>query len=687
LAGLKLNSAERERKPLILGTGGAFINPEPMRVFLDGFVYLWSEKNQAVLAESLKLPGKSEIISELSPVGGFYLSAHSPAAIRAGSERFSIQPAGFPLKPVVPFVEVDQDKLCFGGNNDWPNYSSKSEEVEGTSADRIAEGITTSMHHSGFEAVKIDLGLFPVDAKGLILALEKKIRDRRYVFELENFPLESFDSEVAEIASITSRNRIGFRPIAASQRLRELIGQNFSPETILKTIQTAMAKGFHTVGLGIDIGLPTEHLRDIRELGGLLKQINESFGKSHRAKNLRMDFRLFSPYPGTMWQWDEVLSADEMTEKIARVRENSRTKNLKLYFPEAVKEYWKSILLRGEKSASQVILKAAEQLQQHYPAEPVQIDWARAFQVAGVNSADFARAFKLDQKLPWDDLFSQESKEKLRQTRFSSPAALIAQPEPKPPDKKSCAGPAEKLYGRKAKVKQTSSVLFPSQSKIRMKWVKTERVRFTSHLDAVRMFEKAVRRAEFPVSYSEGFHPHPRIAYGPPLPLGFISDCEYVDMQLETAFNYQLIDRLNSALPEGFRISEARPVFTHSISLSAFINISVYEIELEELTSQQEQALLQLPKQEEVLVTRKTKEAEKQVNIARLIQDLKVQNRGRKKVVLSWLGLGQEGYARPQEVLQHALGLSGDDILHLLFKRVDLLSKKGERYLSPFQVL
>src|SRR4030067_693188 len=169
LAGLKLNSAERQRKPLILGTGGAFINPEPMREFLDGFVYLWSEKNQAVLAESLKLLEKSEIISKLSPVGGFYLSAHSPAAIRAGSERFSIRPAGFPLEPVVPFVEVDQDKLCFGGNNDWPNYSSNSEEVEGTSTDRIAQGITASMHHSGFEAVKIDLGLFPVDAKGLIL--------------------------------------------------------------------------------------------------------------------------------------------------------------------------------------------------------------------------------------------------------------------------------------------------------------------------------------------------------------------------------------------------------------------------------------------------------------------------------------------------------------------------------------
>ena len=64
----------------------------------------------------------------------------------------------------------------------------------------------------------------------------------------------------------------------------------------------------------------------------------------------------------------------------------------------------------------------------------------------------------------------------------------------------------------------------------RVKFAKTAEMRFTSHLDVMRAFQRGLRRAGLPVCFSTGFSPHPRMSFGPPLPLGLTGDGEYFDV-------------------------------------------------------------------------------------------------------------------------------------------------------------
>lgn len=119
-----------------------------------------------------------------------------------------------------------------------------------------------------------------------------------------------------------------------------------------------------------------------------------------------------------------------------------------------------------------------------------------------------------------------------------------------------------------------------ARSKVRLRWSKGEEVRFTSHLDVLRAFERAIRRSGIPIAYSEGFHPHPRIAFGPPLPLGFVSEAEYLDIQLTEPFSNGHLSTLNKSLPQGFRILEGKTIFTKAESLSSAVNAALYKMEL-----------------------------------------------------------------------------------------------------------
>lgn len=72
-----------------------------------------------------------------------------------------------------------------------------------------------------------------------------------------------------------------------------------------------------------------------------------------------------------------------------------------------------------------------------------------------------------------------------------------------------------------------------SAQRFRVWFRKGERLRYISHLDVLRAWERAIRRTGLPLSYSQGFTPHPRIAFAAPLPLGFAGECEVMDITLD----------------------------------------------------------------------------------------------------------------------------------------------------------
>jgi radical SAM-linked protein len=125
--------------------------------------------------------------------------------------------------------------------------------------------------------------------------------------------------------------------------------------------------------------------------------------------------------------------------------------------------------------------------------------------------------------------------------------------------------------------------------RIRIKFVKQGALRYTGHLDLHKLWERAARRAELPLAYSQGFHPQPKMNMAAALPLGFSSRCEVLDMKLEQDISLEsLPTRLNSTLPSGLQVVEVEQVDERAPSLQTQVLSAEYEVTLTEAIDESE---------------------------------------------------------------------------------------------------
>jgi radical SAM-linked protein len=117
--------------------------------------------------------------------------------------------------------------------------------------------------------------------------------------------------------------------------------------------------------------------------------------------------------------------------------------------------------------------------------------------------------------------------------------------------------------------------------RIRITYQKYGALLYTSTLDVQTIWERSVRRAGLNLQYSQGFHPQPRIQIANPLPLGFIGSHELIDIWLADEFNSaEIINLLNSALPEGMQVLEVEIIEENGPSLPKQIEASQYRVDL-----------------------------------------------------------------------------------------------------------
>jgi radical SAM-linked protein len=119
--------------------------------------------------------------------------------------------------------------------------------------------------------------------------------------------------------------------------------------------------------------------------------------------------------------------------------------------------------------------------------------------------------------------------------------------------------------------------------RIRIRFVKQGPLRYTGHLDLHKLWERAARRAELPLAYSQGFHPQPKMNMAAALPLGFSSRCEVMDMKLEHDIALDdLPTRLNRMLPAGLQVLGVEQVEERAPALQTQVVSAEYEVTLTE---------------------------------------------------------------------------------------------------------
>ena len=125
--------------------------------------------------------------------------------------------------------------------------------------------------------------------------------------------------------------------------------------------------------------------------------------------------------------------------------------------------------------------------------------------------------------------------------------------------------------------------------RIRITFIKQGALRYTGHLDLHKLWERAARRAELPLAYSQGFHPQPKMNLAAALPLGFSSRCEVLDMRLEHDIPIgDLPTRLNQTLPSGIQVVNVEQVDERAPALQTQVLSSEYEVELTEAVDETE---------------------------------------------------------------------------------------------------
>lgn len=154
--------------------------------------------------------------------------------------------------------------------------------------------------------------------------------------------------------------------------------------------------------------------------------------------------------------------------------------------------------------------------------------------------------------------------------------------------------------------------------KYRIKYTKGPELRFVSHLDLMRLFQRAVRRAELPIGYSHGFNPHQLMSFGNPLSLGMTSSGEYCDFEFEKAVDTQeIVDRLNAVMNEGVTVHRATRLSQEAKSAMAELCACEYEAYIHEIMPSDNLAekIDGFMAQKEIVVMKKTKNHVKETDI------------------------------------------------------------------------
>ncbi len=167
--------------------------------------------------------------------------------------------------------------------------------------------------------------------------------------------------------------------------------------------------------------------------------------------------------------------------------------------------------------------------------------------------------------------------------------------------------------------------------RIRIKYSKNGILKYIGHLDTMRFFQKALRRAGFDVVYSEGFSPHMIMSFALPLGVGLTSEGEYFDLEVRSVFSSpEMKDSLNAQMPEEIKVLNIVKVQDDKASkCMTLVAAADYDIILTDMGAfppDWKELLEAFLQKKEIMVLKKTKKNEKLTDIRPLIYDYKIKN-------------------------------------------------------------
>jgi radical SAM family uncharacterized protein/radical SAM-linked protein len=653
LAGLPVWQRERrESDPLVLGGGPCTANCEPIADFFDAF--LVGDGEEALLrfldadreARARGLSRRKRLI-ELAQIEGVYVPSLYDVAYDAGGRITAIipndprapekakrtwvrvlRPDYYPEKPMVPSVEIVQDRLglevmrgctqgcrfCQAGYWYRPVRELDPNDVAGMTKKFIAD--------SGWSEVGL-LSLSTADysqIEPLVKCLAPQLSDRRVSISLPSLRAEAFSVGLADAVSEVRKSGFTFAPETGSDRLRRVINKTFTNADMIAAADVAFGRGWDLIKVYTMIGLPTETDSDLDELVALVEGILAQ-GRKHGRKNVNVSVGSFVPKSWTPFQWAPFDGVEALERKLAYLKDRfRRVRGAKMKWHEPREAEIECALSRGDRRMGRVLFTAWKSgarfdgWTEHFRYDL----WMKAFETEGIPKELYLRAYDLDEILPWDvldvsikkrwlqiELIKAKKEMRTEDCKWGHCYAcgvpgngedtVLARPMgPSLPtvDAPAAADPAAyRDVAKGAAYRQKAMPDLPSASRMRggqgdrsfrhrVTFSKTGDARFLSHRNTMDVLERAIRAADLPARYSEGFNPHMKLSMGPALPLGLESLHEVFDVEGIAPFPADAAERIAARLPAGVAVLEVRRLGEGEPSLAKAVRGARYAARL-----------------------------------------------------------------------------------------------------------
>ena len=699
LAQIPLTWKERDagNYPLIFAGGQtATSNPEPYADFFD-FIALGDGEELLpeiglVLKEG-KAAGlsKEELLLDLAQVPGVYVPRFYEMAEDGSVHRITndvpkrvLRRVATPIPAysigLVPFVETVHDRLtveirrgCTRGCR-FCQPGMLTRPATDVEPEKVVDAIEKGMRATGYNEFSL-LSLSCSDYLALPavgMEIKNRLQEENISLSLPSQRVDRFDDNIADIIGGLRKSGLTFAPEAGTQRMRDVVNKGLTNEELLRGIQTAVARGWSKVKLYFMIGLPGETDVDVIGIVDTVRWLRRECSQiSNKRLNFNITISNFTPKPHTPFQWHSVSTSEFLRKQELLKEEFRRVRGVKVNYTDVRISAMEDFVGRGDRRLAPVVKRAWElgagmdswweNLDKAYEAcsqaiAEADLTWKyRQVENGEWNIFDSQllpdsgrgdSRIATDAPLPWDHINTGIDKQWLKEDlKRALEAATV-------PD---CAfegcshcGVCGTDFGHNIVVKPPEIPQFeghfkPNQDKeqkIRMWFGKVDEMGLISHLDLVRLFDRAIRRAALPISFTGGYHPGPRISIANALSLGITSNGEIVDFELTDDMDVEEFrTRLAAQLPDNIPIYKVEDIDLKSPNASRLMDKAEYLITVVADNPSWQQWIDEINNTQEILWEKFTKSGKKQViNLCDRLFSLSLESSEDNKAVIRFTG-------------------------------------------------